>query len=56
MTDDVKDRVVVSGANGQATDVMATSRGKATYARVLKQSATHTHAKSAVKWKREFTD
>jgi hypothetical protein len=38
---ETKDEVVVSGANGQATDVMVTTRGKATYASVLKRPAAH---------------
>ena len=46
-TDNVKDRVVVSDANGQASGVVTTSQGKATYASVLKQPARQTHANSA---------
>jgi hypothetical protein len=49
-----KDRVVVSGANGQAIDVIETTQGKSTYASVLKQPG-RAYASGAVKWKNEFT-
>ena len=52
--DKTKD-VVVPGANGQSTNVMMTTRGKATYASVLKQPA-HAYANCGVKWKNVFTD
>jgi hypothetical protein len=56
--DETKDRVVVSGAKGQATDViLGIARGKATYhASVLKQTAGHAYATGAVKWKNKFTN
>jgi hypothetical protein len=44
---ETKDEVVMSGANGQATDVMMTTRGKATYASILKQPAAHAYGNDA---------
>jgi hypothetical protein len=46
-TDDIKDGDVVPDASGQASGVLATSQGKATYASVLKQPGRQTHANSA---------